>query len=502
MKNLLTMLLGCSLITCISCDQGTIGSDAQFYDVTVSLSPMNAGSILPSPDSSYDADAKVNFEAVPSDGYNFISWSGDVNSGDNPISVTVDEDKSLTANFEKKSYALVIKTKGEGDVTEKVIQRKSKDYEHGTVVELTANAVDGWKFIEWTGDINVSENPLKVSVESPMEITAVFNNFYFAENEVTVTCEDAEVGESGTVSGVTYTKRTADQITVYNAENSCTSGITDMSGMFYNATLFNKDISSWDVSSVTDMTNMFIYAEAFNSDVSHWDVSNVTNMNGMFTHASSFNSELSHWDVSNVTNMRGMFSNAISFNGDISNWDVSSVTDMYAMFYIAESFDADISSWDVSNVTNMSLMFVSAKSFNADISSWNVGNVTFMRGMFSSASSFNADISSWDVSNVKNISSMFHRATSFNRDISSWEVSNVEEMSNLFSYAASFNADISSWDVSNVTDMYRMFYNASSFNQNISGWCVSNITSEPEEFATNSPLLDNQKPVWGTCPSQ
>ena len=44
-------------------------------------------------------------------------------------------------------------------------------------------------------------------------------------------------------------------------------------------------------------------------------------------------------------------------------------------------------------------------------------------------------------------------------------------------------------------------FNSSNFNQDISSWCVTNITSEPEKFATNSPLLDINKPVWGTCPS-
>ena len=64
--------------------------------------------------------------------------------------------------------------------------------------------------------------------------------------------------------------------------------------------VFNQDISSWDVSNVTSMRSMFTRANAFNQDIGNWDVSNVTNMNMMFQAASSFNQDLSGWCVSNI----------------------------------------------------------------------------------------------------------------------------------------------------------------------------------------------------------
>jgi prepilin-type N-terminal cleavage/methylation domain-containing protein len=96
--------------------------------------------------------------------------------------------------------------------------------------------------------------------------------FYLAENGVTVECDDAEVGDTGEVEGVTYTKRTAEEIKADNslAATSCTSGITNMSYMFSSASAFNQDIGSWDTSSVTNMYWMFRYARAFNQDIGNY----------------------------------------------------------------------------------------------------------------------------------------------------------------------------------------------------------------------------------------
>ena len=59
-------------------------------------------------------------------------------------------------------------------------------------------------------------------------------NFSLHENGVTVLCDAASVGETGTVAvgGVRYTKRPRWQITLTNAHTACTSGITDMSSLF------------------------------------------------------------------------------------------------------------------------------------------------------------------------------------------------------------------------------------------------------------------------------
>jgi surface protein len=48
-----------------------------------------------------------------------------------------------------------------------------------------------------------------------------------------------------------------------------------MSFMIENATFFNQDIGSWNVSNVTDMGLIFCDATSLNQNIGSWDVSNV-----------------------------------------------------------------------------------------------------------------------------------------------------------------------------------------------------------------------------------
>ena len=167
-----------------------------------------------------------------------------------------------------------------------------------------------------------------------------------ATNEVTVTCSDANVGDTGIVGGVTYTKRSRSAISTLIAVKdylsltvTCTSDVTDMSSMFAGATSFDQDISSWDVSKVTDMNYMFNWATSFNQDISSWDVSNVTTMRWMFSGAALFDQDISSWDVSDVTDMGSMFKDNTSFNQDLSGWCVPRI------IVAPSDFDTGTSAW-------------------------------------------------------------------------------------------------------------------------------------------------------------
>jgi uncharacterized repeat protein (TIGR02543 family) len=68
------------------------------YSVSMGLVPADGGTVTPAPES-YDAGSKVTFTVKPKAGYVFNSWSGDVTGSSDQITVTVDKNKDINANF-------------------------------------------------------------------------------------------------------------------------------------------------------------------------------------------------------------------------------------------------------------------------------------------------------------------------------------------------------------------------------------------------------------------
>ena len=481
MKKLILLL---AVLFVVSCSKDPI-----IYTLTTSANPADGGTVSPSTQQ-YEEGKTATITATASSEYLFQSWSGATGST-NSTSVVMNSDKSVTANFVKKKYALTTTVEGEGTVTEKVIKAgAATDYNSGTIVELTAVPSREWLFVEWKGDVTSTENPVQITIDKAKSVTAVFTQpaGYLDTNGITVKANSwANVGDTVNISGEIYTVVDLEMLRKMISEEKdiskvITTLITDMSSLF-RFSKFNGDISSWDVSNVSDMSSMFDFSE-FNGDISNWDVSNVTTMYYLFN-ASKFNGNISNWDVSNVVNMGAMFScfqfgGTNPFNGDISKWDVSNVTNMFGIFHLSK-FNGDISKWDVSNVTSFEYSFMDSE-FTGDLSSWDVTKATSMRRMFE-GSKFNGVISSWDVSNVSDMSSMFSFTQEFNQDIGNWDVSSV-------SMEPSGGID---------TGFDSMFFLASSFSQDLSKWCVEKITSTPNSFAHESNYYYEKEkhPKWG-----
>jgi hypothetical protein len=73
------------------------------HSLLVNVSPPGAGNVTINPEKTeYNFGETVQLEAIPDTDFVFQSWSGDVSSTSSIVSVTMDHDQSITANFRKK----------------------------------------------------------------------------------------------------------------------------------------------------------------------------------------------------------------------------------------------------------------------------------------------------------------------------------------------------------------------------------------------------------------
>ena len=157
-----------SFLFVISCSKDPI-----IYNLTTSANPADGGTVSPSTKQDDECN-KASRTATASSEYVFRSLSGATGTT-NSTSVVMNSDKSVTANFVKKKYALVTTVEGEGTVTEKVIKEgAATDYNSGTIVELTAVPSGEWLFVEWKGDVTGTENPTQITIDKAKSVTAVF----------------------------------------------------------------------------------------------------------------------------------------------------------------------------------------------------------------------------------------------------------------------------------------------------------------------------------------
>lgn len=82
-----------------------------FYSLNVSVNPWSSGKVyaqgVSCPEDcteSYVFGSSVSLTAVPNDGYIFSNWSGSIESSSNPLTITMDSNKTVVANFAPVTY--------------------------------------------------------------------------------------------------------------------------------------------------------------------------------------------------------------------------------------------------------------------------------------------------------------------------------------------------------------------------------------------------------------
>ncbi|HEX2958924.1 MAG TPA: hypothetical protein VHO70_18965 [Chitinispirillaceae bacterium] len=135
----------------------------------LSTSTEGNGSVSPA-SGNFISGTSVTLTANPSAGWTFSHWSGDVSGSTNPVTFTMDENKTVIAHFEEiPSYNLSVTVDGNGTASP-----NTGNFLSGTEVEITAAPQSGWVFSNWSGDVTGAANPIIVTMNANKTIVAHF----------------------------------------------------------------------------------------------------------------------------------------------------------------------------------------------------------------------------------------------------------------------------------------------------------------------------------------
>src|SRR5690554_1133789 len=143
------------------------------YDLTIQEE--GRGAVTPATGVyTYEAGTVAELLAQADAGYEFRRWDGPaVNPNNAETTVVMDAHKTVKAVFTEYKLGIVLDPPdGSGGSVTAAPDRSS--FIGGEQVELTATANEGWFFIKWQGGLSETENPLTITMDDDLEITAVF----------------------------------------------------------------------------------------------------------------------------------------------------------------------------------------------------------------------------------------------------------------------------------------------------------------------------------------
>jgi len=126
---------------------------------------------LDPPGGAYAPGTAVSLTVTGDLGYAFIAWDGDLTGLENPVSISMDTHKSVSASFNEVPIYKLSSNASNGSIGRKPL---GDSYSRGVVVTLTPEADFGYDFGFWTGDLTGSQYPLKILMDTDKSVTASF----------------------------------------------------------------------------------------------------------------------------------------------------------------------------------------------------------------------------------------------------------------------------------------------------------------------------------------
>lgn len=159
-----------------------------YYTVTAEADPVEGGTVTGG--NTVAAGQTVTLTATPNEGYDFIEWND--GNAENPRTITVTDNISLTAKFQLKNFNLTVSATpaNGGAVT------GGGTYPYGQMVEITATANEGWVFLNWNDGESLANRTVRVIEDA--SYVALFADTTTTTYTITAIAFDATLG---TVNG-------------------------------------------------------------------------------------------------------------------------------------------------------------------------------------------------------------------------------------------------------------------------------------------------------------
>ena len=142
-------------------------------EYTLAVNSVN-GNVISNPDQvTYTHGDTVTLIAIADTGYKFSNWSDDASGSSPSTTVTMTEDKTVTANFTPdtpETYSLTL-TGTHGSI---IKTPDHSSYAYNETVTLKAIPYSGYRFTGWSGGASGTSDTVMITIKGDTSVTAMF----------------------------------------------------------------------------------------------------------------------------------------------------------------------------------------------------------------------------------------------------------------------------------------------------------------------------------------
>jgi len=167
-------------------DKAIIAVFKPLFDLQVTAEPAGSGTFdVNHALQDIPENTEVTITPQPATGYAFDHWTGDATGTDDPLIVTMDENKNIVGVFVPTHTVTATASPAQGGSV--TVTPDLDAYKHGTSVSITAEPNPGYAFAGWAAPYAAQTNPAVLDVTADIAITANFVPLYALTINVTGT---------------------------------------------------------------------------------------------------------------------------------------------------------------------------------------------------------------------------------------------------------------------------------------------------------------------------